>query len=255
MYASFKLVLLSVQQYLSLSRTARRGMIPAQPGIYIWTADLRDLALSAFERDANDVFEDLQTRIAPQNGPPLEAGMVGKYRHIVIQDRPPALTGASSSRLSEMITEKNIHLEWALLCATVFQRPLYVGKAVNLSTRIRQHLRTGSKLSRGLEQLNLTPGDCTVVLLPVQPPDDVLELAASLRQRTDSPDADEEDLDADIEDVLDDGSDEDDFDEFDAEEELPADAPVELRQADQLVRLAESLTIRLAHPLLNEKMD
>lgn len=255
MYASFKLDLLSVRQYLSLSRTARRGMIPAQPGIYIWTADIRDVALSAFERDANEVFDDLQTRIAPQDTPPLESGMVGKYRHIAIQDRPPALTDASSSRLTEMITEKNIHLEWALLCATVFQRPLYVGKAVNLSKRIRQHLRSGSKLSRGLERLNLTPGDCTVLLLPVQPPDDVLELAVSLQRQANASDEDDEEFDADIEESLDDGSDEEGFDEFNTEDELPPDAPIELRQADQLVHLAESLTIRLAHPLLNEKMD
>ncbi|GAA3826056.1 hypothetical protein GCM10022226_53500 [Sphaerisporangium flaviroseum] len=190
--------------------------------------------------------------------------MVGNYRHVAIQDRSPELTGASAERLAQMVRERNLHLEWALMCATLFQRPLYVGKAINLASRIRTHVRSDSPLSRELARLHLTPSDCAIVLLPVKSPDNIAELIAAEEARRRSQEASEsgspasplvrEDVDDRInEQYLEDGPDSED--ELDYGELLTSDVSPELKQADELIRLAESLTIRLAHPLLNRKMD
>ncbi len=264
MFRSFKIELLSVREYIALGRE-RSDAIPRVPGIYIWTADLRDIGTSALSRDPDEVFTELQKRISTPRGEPLESGMVGNYRHVAIRDLPPQLTPASSRRMTEMIAARNLHLEWAFLCATMFQRPLNIGKAVNLANRIRSHVKPDSHLSGELERLGLTVSDCTVLLLPVQSPDNIADLVAVEEERirnrrrdvpySPSPseilnDESQQDEEGDAYD-LDAGA----GDDLNYDVQLEPEASAELKQVDQLVRLAESLTIRVAHPLLNMKMD
>lgn len=253
-----------MREYITLGRE-RSYAIPRVPGIYIWTADLRDIGASAVNRDPDEVFTELQKRVSSPRGEPLESGMVGNYRHIAIQDRPPQLTPASSRRMAEMITARNLHLEWAFLCATMFQRPLYIGKAVNLATRIRNHVKPGSHLSGELERLGLTVSECTVLLLPVQSPDNIADLVAAEEERirnrrrgvpySPSPREILNDENQQVEEVDVYDWDVDAGDDLNDDVQLEPEASAELKQVDQLVRLAESLTIRVAHPLLNMKMD
>ncbi|MEW1836614.1 hypothetical protein AB0392_01485 [Nonomuraea angiospora] len=234
------------------------------PGIYIWTVDFRDIAPPALEGKFDEVYAQIKQRIARPQNEALESGMVGNYRHVAIQDRSPELTGASVERLTRMVNERNLHLEWALMCATMFQRPLYVGKALNLASRIKTHVRSGSRLSRDLARLQLTPSDCTVILLPVRSPDNIAELVAAEEARRRSQLGNEEETPRDdsiIEDIEDLGDEDysehglDLEDELEYDDVLTLDVSPALKQADELIRLAESLTIRLAHPLLNSRMD
>ncbi|NEB91379.1 hypothetical protein [Streptomyces bauhiniae] len=168
--------------------------------------------------------------------------------------------------MSEMIGARNLHLEWAFLCATMFQRPLYIGKAVNLATRIKAHVKSDSHLSGELERLGLTVSDCTVLLLPVRSPDNIADLVAIEEDRirvlreseVDNPTPsdilnEEEGRDGEGDEAYD--LDSQDGDDLYRDAQLDSEASAELKQIDELVRLAESLTIRLAHPLLNMKMD
>lgn len=266
-FTAFETRVLNVREYLAMGRE-RSELIPRVPGIYIWTLDFTDIGKTALEREPEDVFSVVQARISAPRGEPLEVGMVGRYRNVLIQDVPPELTRASAVRVEEMIKARNLHLEWAFLCATLFQRPLYVGKAVNLSVRLKAHMKSDSHLSGELERLGLTVNDCAVLMLPVASPDNIAELVAAEEERAralraagaaeptarnilsageyDGADEDDDggnDLDAEDDDAL-----------F-SDSELDAAAAPELRQVDQLVRFAESLTIRAAHPLLNMKMD
>ncbi|MGW3302077.1 hypothetical protein [Streptomyces rubiginosohelvolus] len=267
MFTAFETRVLNVREYLAMGRE-RSELIPKVPGIYIWTLDFTDIGKTALEREPEDVFTVVRNRISTPRGEPLEFGMVGRYRNVLIQDVPPELTRASAVRMEKMIKARNLHLEWPFLCATLFQRPLYVGKAVNLSQRLKAHMKPDSHLSGELERLGLTVNDCAVLMLPVTSPDNIAELVMAEEERVhalraagaaeptarnilnageyneagkgDNGDAD-----------LDDGTD----DALFSESELDTAAAPELRQVDQLVRLAESLTIRAAHPLLNMKMD
>ncbi|WP_159025076.1 hypothetical protein [Streptomyces sp. MUSC 125] len=267
MFAAFETRVLNVREYLAMGRE-RSELIPRVPGIYIWTLDFTDIGKTALEREPEDVFSIVQKRISVPRGEPLEVGMVGRYRNVLIQDTPPELTRASAVRVEEMIKARNLHLEWPFLCATLFQRPLYVGKAVNLAQRLKAHMKSDSHLSGELERLGLTVNDCAVLLLPVTSPDNIADLVAAEEERAralraaGAAEATPRNIlsggeyDGTVEDDgwgddLDDGSD----DVLFSESELDAGAPLELRQVDQLVRFAESLTIRAAHPLLNMKMD
>lgn len=261
MFSSFKTELLDIREYVALGRE-RSYVVPRVPGIYIWTVDLRDIGTTAVDRAPEEVFSELQRRIGTPRGEPLEFGMAGNYRYVAVQDRPPKLTAASSRRVEEMVKARNLHLEWAFLCATMFQRPLYVGKAVNLATRIKAHVKSDSHLSGELERIGLTVSDCAVLLLPVRSPDNIAELVAAEEERIralhessgvtlTSSDLLYGGAESFIEGDLD-GQEGDDL-YFDIQ--LDSGASAELKQVNQLVRLAESLTIRLAHPLLNMKMD
>jgi len=125
-------------------------------------------------------------------------------------------------------------------------------------------MKPDSHLSVELERLGLTVNDCAVLLLPVTSPDNIAELVATEEERARALRAagtaeptprnilnggegdeieEEDDLDEGIDDAL------------ISDSNLGTGTDPELRQVDQLVRFAESLTIRAAHPLLNMKMD
>ncbi|MFJ3285474.1 hypothetical protein ACIPMW_09400 [Streptomyces sp. NPDC086669] len=137
-----------------------------------------------------------------------------------------------------------------------------------MAQRLKNHMKPDSHLSGELERLGLTVNDCAVLMLPVTSPDNLEELVAAEEERAralraagaaeptarnilNGGDYDGIDEGADEGDDLTDGND----DALFSDSELDAAAAPELKQVDQLVRFAESLTIRAAHPLLNLKMD
>jgi hypothetical protein len=165
---------------------------------------------------------------------------VDPYVEVTVRDSPANLTPATRARLEALATVGGPLLEWSLLCATLFQRPLYVGKAVRLDQRIRGHLRNGSKLRTYLSEAGLSPHDCTVILAPVTPPVEVESLDDEEGGMSEDSAAGEFE-----------GGEDWDFVEPDlSDPDLSLEGHV-----DRLVRLAESLVIRSSRPLFNSRQD
>lgn len=234
MFTRFELQLLPIRDYNSKTKAQQSQLLPAGPGIYVWTVDLGYLVDPAVPDTGQQLFDRVKHRIRPVKH---EVGArIGSYHRATLRVEPAELTAATRQRLEDLEATNTPLLEWSLLCATMFQRPLYVGKAVSLRRRIQDHLKGGSRLRSYLREVGLEASDCTVLLASVQPPDEPYgAVAQGLEAQVLSND---EDLIAD-----------------DDDEELAATAPAELLEIDKLVRVAESLTIRLGHPLLNRKQD
>ena len=215
-------------------------MLPQTAGIYIWTTQLArlwdDPVLGA-DTLLNSVGAVLQ-RVREMR---YEQARVGSYRRVHIYDDPVSLTPASIERLSALLGSKPEELPWVLMCATLFQRPLYVGKTINFQNRIRDHFDHRTKFSKALRASGIATTECSVALCPVTI-ENIYE-GPTYDER-----ADEEILSVDTASL-------EETDEAVADDVDEEAVPPDRKELDRLIRLAESLVIRTAHPIFNEKMD
>lgn len=168
----------------------------------------------------------------------FDRSRVGAYRRVHIYDDPVSLTDASASRLNALLSGGFPEIAWVLMCGTLFQRPLYVGKTVNFQKRIKDHFDQKTKFSRTLRSHGISTNDCSVALCVLS--------TEGIEEEIDEPAEDE------VLTEFDDGPPEDVSPDDDDEEEL---VPPGREDINRLVQLAESLVIRTSHPLFNEKMD
>lgn len=238
MFLTYEVQLLSVRDYNAKTRAQQRELLPNRPGIYIWTVDLGFLAEPPTIAGAGAppaLFERLQDRMKPVDHE--VTGRIGHYHRVALRVHPTNLTSTTQRRVAELEASGSDLIEWALLCGTLFQRPLYVGKALSLRTRIRGHLKGGSRLRSYLKEVGLQASDCVIILAAIRSPNEPTGGGRSEDTQPETPEGEEEDL------------------PDDDEEELSPGAPAELLNLNTLVSVAESLTIRLSHPLLNRKQD
>ena len=125
------------------------------------------------------------------------------------------------------------------MCGTLFQRPLYVGKTVNFQNRIRDHFDYKTSFSRTLRSHGISTNDCAVTLC-------ILSTEGAEEDTEEVAEDDEVLAEVDPEEAAD-----PEVEDEDGEETVPPGR----EDVDRLVRLAESLVIRTAHPMFNEKMD
>jgi hypothetical protein len=152
-----------VSDYIKARGTAKRSAIPARPGIYIWTIDIMRVPavhtvpgmLNRFKGLVLTSRRDFTGRIEP-------------YTEISISDAPRDFSALREGQI--MASFGDPHADWMFECMTLFQRPLYIGKAGDLATRFTQHLRPESRLCGYLRNAGLGPRDCAVILLPLPSP-------------------------------------------------------------------------------------
>ena len=229
MFESYELRLVPLHKYLAATKPQQRAMLPTAPGLYIWTRDLSQTLLPqpGLPQTLHDAVQERMRALDV-----ADQGQVGKYRRLAVYDSPPAFAASTLTRLERLSAAGYpSELEWALLCGGLFQRPLYVGKALNLRVRTRQHL-SGRGNSRGVPEIlasGLTREDCMLILAVLQTP-------------TPEPD----DVDVDDDDAASPGDDDD---------ELAPWVTLSRQVVDDLIRIAESIVIRTAHPIFNDQMS
>ena len=225
MFQDYTLRIVAAREYLQLDAVHQRQMLPTAPGIYVWTMDLR-MAMHPGNQAPGYVSDRVNAALHPNTRKRFE-GRIEPYASVSLHDDPPRLTASGVTRLTEIEAMSPTDAEWALLCPTLFQRPLYVGKAGNLRTRLRSHLAGKSKLVAHLASVDLTLNDCAIVLAEMAPAPADADEANEFEEDPDEPEA------------------------------APDDDPLEgLDNATEtLIRTAESLIIRMGRPLLNERMD
>lgn len=227
MFESYELRLVSLHKYLGATKIQQRAMLPTAPGLYIWTRDLSQALIPTVP--PQELHDGVQRRMRPPVV--VESGQLGKYRQLTVADNPPEFTTSTLDRLQRLHADGYPpELEWVLLCGGLFQRPLYVGKALNLRSRTRQHL-SGRGNSRGVPRMlesGISFQDCMLIL-------------AVLKTPTREP--------------LDDFGEADQPDESEiTEDELAPWVTLGRQVVDDLIRIAESIVIRTAHPVFNDQM-
>ncbi len=216
--------IVAVREWQGAALEKQRYMLPTSPGIYAWMLDLRR-PLAGPDQDGDVLLDQINNSLRPST-PRCFMGKVPPYTAVSLHDDLPPLTNAAVRQIKGIAAMEANAAEWALLCPTMFQRPLYVGKAKNLQNRLRKHLAGKTKLVSHLEAVGLTLNDCAIILAEVQPA---------------SPDTSDDDEEEEVQES---------WEELD-EESLAGLDPV----TQVLLSAAESLTIRMSRPLLNERMD
>ena len=222
--------------YNGATRLKKRSMLPNAAGIYIWTLQLGH-HWTHTETSADSILEAISAPFKHIREQRFDSGKLGHYRRVQLYDEPAALSPSTMTRLTALVDGGSAELSWSLMCATLLQRPLYVGKALNFRDRLPSHFGYKSKFSRLLREHGMSVNDCAVVLCPVT----IDGLAPDEGDDGDDLTGSAEDVPPLIE----------DDDDLDAEEYVPP-GKVEL---NNVIQLAESLVIRTSHPLFNERMD
>lgn len=221
MFPEYTVQLLPVGYYGSVPIEAQRSLLPVQPGIYIWTHDLGTVMHDARNPDFSAV---LQERIKPTMH--RDTVRVGHYRGVHLYDDPVELQPNTATRLARLQAAGVAYprlLEWSLLCGSLWQRPLYVGRAMNLRGRLRTHLQQGSDATTAMQSAGINLNECLISMAVLTAP---------------SPGS----------------TDDEESDDFDDPDFLLADYPLPRQDVEDLISVAESLVIRQAHPLFNDKM-
>lgn len=216
----------SIRQLLECfgDELALEQLIPKLPGLYMWTRDLR-MWLGKDEDEIRSLFDVLlgPTGLRAKSGAP-------PYYELSVHEIRRSISEGKLDLLVHWIRDANGSLgRWITTLGTEHQRPLYVGLARSLFSRIvHGHLQQQSVLRQRLESAGFDLSECAVTYMLLPMP--VLDALAAPSEG----DADERDTDLSVGD-------------------LEQDDKVTI--IDRRLKAAESLLIRLTMPIFNLKQD
>jgi hypothetical protein len=160
-----QLLVLNLQMIRGGSREIL-GRVPRCPGVYSW---YRSFSCPPPDATSPEAFaEYLIQQALTKHCLDRRARMPPLYEVVLRSEK--RITNAKQQAISRLCESSRFRqdmssiLGWAFL----FQQPLYVGKANELTTRIEEHLQTGSVLQERLEQVGIQVRNCWLlcVLLP-----------------------------------------------------------------------------------------
>ena len=203
-----------VSDFLGADSMKRDLLIPRSPGLYAWLHNPDSWPTDTFE-EFNSALQEILGEIGQSR-----TRILWPYWRVTIKERRKEISDEKASSLWGALRCADSELaQWVRASALRFQRPLYVGMAVNLQRRIADHLRQTSLLRTRLESASVDLFDCVVSWTHI--PDGAL-----IGQEMDSENtAEDADLDS-------------------SGERLSA-----------LLRSVEALLIRLSMPLFNERLE
>lgn len=136
--------------------------VPQCPGIY---AFFKDIELNT--EDPTVFFEGLTREMRSKKFVDRE-GSINPLYHVTLRsktDIPKSKLDQIKSLSEDSSFRKSV--TQALKLSLIFQSPLYVGKAIDLRSRLRQHYDPTSPLSQRLSTAGTSLYTTTVVLLPI----------------------------------------------------------------------------------------
>jgi hypothetical protein len=202
------------------------SLIPRRPGLYVWTIDIATW-LGSDKPTIQGLLEGALAAV----GFCYEA-KVGPYTTLTLRDFRKPVRPHRQIKLQERMNERDPFGEWVALIGTAVQRPLYIGMANDLHTRITKgHLASKTPLLKHARERGLNATDLAVTWWAA--PVDASKILQDLPE-----DGDGEDDLAPV-----DNLDPDDFD------------PISDDEMDARLKAVESLLIRMAMPMLNAKQD
>ncbi len=221
---------ITVKVYQGADGEMQKQLIPERPGLYVWTHNLGRLVKS----DEPTIQSHLLDVLAVVGRPRTQT--IRPYYEVTVRDQRHEIHNAKRLILNTRLNRGDDLGVWIADLATQVQRPLYIGMALNLHKRINEHLSGRSDLRERLRGAEPKPVDMldlaiTWVAAPIQ-----VDAAA--------------------------GQPEDDSDITEDSDETEGDNPSVTdehfgvgSELDKTLKAAESLLIRLAMPMFNEKQD
>jgi len=232
-----------IKTFQAADPDVQEQLVPHRPGVYVWTHNVSRL-LKADEPTVQSALTDLLGVVGRQ-----QTKQIKPYYSVSVQDQRYRIHDRKRIRLHALISSGGPLGDWIAQLATQIQRPLYVGMALDLNQRINNHLTgNGSDLRRRLRDARPTPVDIldlsvTWMAAPVLDPD--------LAPQVEPADRDSE-SEASGFDLAGEGVDPGDGGDSSAGATPRYQVGSEL---DLTLKAAESLLIRLAMPMFNEKQD
>lgn len=226
--------------YTGATGRAKSQMLPTNAGIYIWTFQL------ARSFDGLRAAAELDGRVSGAFGrfrtEHPDEGMAGHFRRVVVHDAPPALTDASVQRLDGLLKGGMTDFSWLLTAGTLFQRPLYVGKALNFRTRLPAHFGYRTSFSKKLREVEINFNELAVTLLHLNAEGYVPYPEDEANAEDEQDAAEEIAAESSIQSLG----------EMDVADEV---VPPGREDQDRLIKLCESLIIRNLQPVFNVQVE
>lgn len=239
-YETLPMTIVDGAAYNGATGRARSHMLPPTAGVYIWTLQLSRIldgmtSGSELPNRMQAAFEDLRSK-------KFEVGQAGHFRRVHVYDSPPDLKDTSVARIDALLDGGFADFSWLLALGTLFQRPLYVGKAINFRTRLPAHFGYRTSFAKSIDKFGLTFNDLAVTLVLLSPEGLIVPAQDDIDGILDEQDEASDVAERLSEDSLDD-------------EDLVEAVPPGREQQDRLIRLAESLLIRNLQPIFNKQVE
>jgi len=152
-----------VFRYLDFSEvvggaSAACDRLPPQPAVYAFFRNIKLPALASADDFLASVVTAVSARAARNR-----TDKVGPLHNITLECRSE-LSERKAETLSTLVQTASFRafLSKIIKTASLLQSPLYVGKAVSLQARIKQHLEPMSDLAVRLRDADLTVNGCTL---------------------------------------------------------------------------------------------
>ena len=130
-------------------------------GIYAWFRNYK------YSEDPDALYEQI---LADCERPKFaeRTGIISPYYHVGIRSYGK-LSEGKAEKLKEALRNPDFrqHFHYAIGNSILFQSPLYVGKAFDLRTRIKQHLMPNSILRSRLGDIGIPIDDCILMVCPL----------------------------------------------------------------------------------------
>jgi hypothetical protein len=141
--------------------TCLNNIPPGVPGTYSWFQNIK-------YPDAPDALYEALIRDIERPKFVERSGTISPYYNVGIRSFGK-LSSGKQSRLKQALRNKSFrtYLHHAVENAILFQSPLYVGKAIDLQNRIRQHLAAESTLRLRLAQTGIAIDHSILLVCPL----------------------------------------------------------------------------------------
>ena len=136
---------ISIHAYWAAHPNDRKTIVPARPGVYVWTYNV-DRLLGGDELTVEERLQNLLKIVGRRRD-----GAVGPYTRVHLTDERKSIHPAKRSVLHQRLAAQDPFGRWVAAMANVVQRPLYVGMATDLRQRIGSHISGQSKLKAYVE--------------------------------------------------------------------------------------------------------
>jgi hypothetical protein len=213
-------------------------LIPPCPALYVWTYNVERL-LGVDRPTAEEKLLNLMAVVGQERN-----RKVGPYTNVTVRDERKPIKQSKAVILHERLSQRDGYGAWLAAVTTEIQRPIYIGMTHSLNRRVNEHLDGRTGLRARIEKpepksFTLTMLDLAVSWWSPPEPDNEPPLAAENLESHDSEPAEPLESNALEPDAL----------------EPDDDASLTDPALDRFLKASESLLIRMAMPMFNDKQD
>jgi len=148
-------------KYQQISTSHGRNLrLRAEPGVYAW---FRDFNLREYIKDKNGFLNRIEELLNVNLSDTFHS-KIGVLYDVILTEKGGFLT-TKKKELLELICEQEVGRKLVadiFLTISEIQSPLYIGKAIDIRSRITEHITGQSELSERLLKASIDLNDCYI---------------------------------------------------------------------------------------------